>query len=142
MAAPPSPGVVAALEATVQRMLEHVAAELEDLGLSHGEINALARLEPGAGRTVAEVQAATGQRPSTLTGVLDRLERRGLVERRLNPRDRRSFTIALTAGGADAAARVRRTFADVDRQALGAVPQRSAKGFYDVLAALDALARG
>jgi DNA-binding MarR family transcriptional regulator len=141
MANPPSAGVVAALEATVHRVLEHIAAELADLGLSHGEVNALAQLEPGAPRTVAELQAATGQRASTLTGVLDRLERRGLVERRLNPRDRRSFTVTLTAAGADAAARVRRTFADVDRQALGAVSRRSAGGFYDVLAALDALTR-
>src|SRR5215207_4538105 len=139
MAIAPSPGVVAALEATVHRVLEHVAAELADLGLSHGEVNALAQLEPDAPRTVAALQAATGQRASTLTGVLDRLERRGLVERTLNPRDRRSFTVALTEAGADAAARVRRTFADVDRRALEAVPQRSARGFYDVLDALDAL---
>ena len=137
MAIAPSPGVVAALEATVHRVLEHVAAELADLGLSHGEVNALAQLAPDAPRTVAALQAATGQRASTLTGVLDRLERRGLVERTLNPRDRRSFTVALTEAGADAAARVRRTFADVDRRALEAVPQRSARGFYDVLAALE-----
>ena len=132
--------MVGPLEATVHRVLGRLAAELEDLGLSHGEVNALAQLEPGKHRTVAQLQAATGQRPSTLTGVLDRLERRGLVERRLNPRDRRSFEVGLTEGGAEAAARVRRAFSEIDRRALGAVPARSAKGFFEVLDAHDELA--
>jgi DNA-binding MarR family transcriptional regulator len=74
-----------------------------------------------------------------LTGVLDRLERRGLIQRRLNPRDRRSFTVELTRSGAAAAARVRKTFEELDQRATAAVSQRSAKGFFEVLAALDAL---
>jgi MarR family transcriptional regulator, organic hydroperoxide resistance regulator len=85
------------------QLLEHLARELSDLGLTHGEIDALAALTPGVAVTVAGLQAATGQRASTMTGVLDRLERRGLVERALNPEDRRSFTVGLTdAGGAAA----------------------------------------
>lgn len=131
--------VIASLEATVHRVLEKLGSELAELGLSHAEVNALAQLEPGSGCTVAELQAATGQRASTLTGVLDRLERRGLVERRLNPRDRRSFTVELTDTGAEAAGRVRRTFRDFDERALGAVSQRSAKGFFEVLNTLDEL---
>jgi MarR family transcriptional regulator, organic hydroperoxide resistance regulator len=137
-----TPSVIAGLEATLHRVLDRLAAELADLGLTHGEVNALAQLEPGAPRTVAELQGATGQRASTLTGVLDRLERRGLVERRLNPRDRRSFTVGLTEAGAAAAARVNATFRDLDDRALAAVPRRSADGFFDVLRALDAVAAG
>jgi MarR family transcriptional regulator, organic hydroperoxide resistance regulator len=131
--------LIAALEATTHRVLERLALELNDLGLSHGEVNALAQLEPGAVRTIAELQAATGQRASTLTGVLDRLERRGLVERRLNPQDRRSFTVTLTESGETAAKRVDQTFRDIEALALGAVSQGSAKGFFDVLRALDEL---
>jgi DNA-binding MarR family transcriptional regulator len=137
MAAPASPNLISALEATTHRVLERLAVELEDLGLSHGEVNALAQLEPGAARTVAELQAATGQRASTLTGVLDRLERRGLVERRLNPRDRRSFTVTLTDTGVVAAKRVNQTFRDMEGRVLRAVSQRSAQGFFDVLRTLD-----
>jgi DNA-binding MarR family transcriptional regulator len=139
VATPASPNLIAALEATTHRVLERLALELEDLGLSHGEVNALAQLEPGAVRTIAELQAATGQRASTLTGVLDRLERGGLVERRLNPRDRRSFTVTLTDKGVAAAKRVDQTFREMEGRALRAVSQRSAKGFFDVLRALDEL---
>ena len=135
----PRPSVVAALERTVHRVLELLAEELEDLGLTQGEVNALAQLDPRRGRTVAELQAATGQRASTLTGIVDRLERRGLVVRALNPRDRRSFRLTLTPEGRKARERVRRAFRDLERHALGAVPDRSAKGFFETLAALDDL---
>jgi DNA-binding MarR family transcriptional regulator len=133
--------LIAAVEATVHRLLEKLGGELRDLGLTHGEINALAALGTGSGCTVADLQKATGQRASTLTGVLDRLERRGLVERRPNPRDRRSFTVDLTAAGTRAAERVGTAFAALDRQALDAVSKRSAEGFFEVLNALDETAR-
>ena len=127
--------LISALEATVHRVLEKLGRDLADLGLSHGEVNALAQLEEDA--TVAQLQRATGQRASTLTGVLDRLERRGLVERRLNPSDRRSFTVSLTGAGREAAMRVRQAFGELEEAALAGVSERSAKGFFEVLAALD-----
>ena len=136
----PTRSVIATLEATLHRVLDRLAADLADLGLTHGEVNALAQLDPGSLRTVADLQAATGQRASTLTGVLDRLERRGLVERRLNPSDRRSFTVGLTDAGAEAAARVTATFRELDRRALDGVSGRSADGFFEVLRALGELA--
>jgi DNA-binding MarR family transcriptional regulator len=139
-AAPPN--VIVALEATTHRVLERLAAELGDLGLSQGEINALAQLEPGATMSVAELQAATGQRASTLTGVLNRLEGRGLVQRAINPRDRRSFALTLTRSGAAAARRVERAFAELEREALASASRRSLKGFFEVLEALDQLAPG
>jgi MarR family transcriptional regulator, organic hydroperoxide resistance regulator len=119
--------VIAALEAAVHRVLDHLAAELADLGLRQAEINVLAQLQPGRPRSVGELAAATGQRSSTLTGVLDRLEKRRLVRRRVNPADRRSFTIALTAGGERGAARV---------------PPSAAGGFHSVLDAVERHTKG
>lgn len=136
-----SPNAIAALEATLHRVLEHLAVQLADLALTPGEVNALAQLDPAAPVTIAELQAATGQRASTLTGVLDRLERRDLVERRLNPRDRRSFIVELKGEGPAVARRVQAAFAEIDRRALGAVPGTAADGFFEVLGALDDLTR-
>lgn len=129
--------VVASLEATVHRVLDHLAAELSDLGLTAGEVNVLAALEPAI--TVSDLQAATGQRASTLTGILDRLERRGLIVRALNPRDRRSFTVDLTDAGAVVAARIRETFAALERRAARAAGRQALDGFYVVLDRLDEL---
>jgi MarR family transcriptional regulator, organic hydroperoxide resistance regulator len=133
--------IVAALEAAVHRVLDRLTAELADLGLSQAEINALAQLQPGTARPVGELVAATGQRPSTLTGVLDRLERRRLVRRRVNPTDRRSFTIELTAAGESAAARVRQAFAALDARVRGELPPTAAEGFHHVLDALERTTR-
>lgn len=130
---------IAALEATVHLVLDHLAEELADLGLSQGEVNALLQLDEGVPVTVARLQAATGQRASTMTGVLDRLEGRGLVERALNPEDRRSFTVILTEAGVTASRRVRKTFADLDALAQQGVSRRSLDGYFEVLGRLAEL---
>jgi DNA-binding MarR family transcriptional regulator len=134
--------VIAALEAAVHRVLDHLAAELSDVRLRQAEVNVLAQLRPGAPRSVGELVVATGQRPSTLTGVLDRLERRRLVRRRVNPADRRSFTIALTASGERAAARVHAAFAALDEAVLAELPRSAADGFHRVLDALERQTQG
>ena len=134
--------MLAALEAAVHRVLDHLAVELSDLGLRQAEVKVLAQLRPGAPRSVGELVAATGQRPSTLTGVLDRLERRRLVRRRVNAADRRSFTIALTASGERAAARVHAAFAALDEAALAELPSSAADGFHRVLDALERQTQG
>lgn len=110
-------GLIAQLEATTHRVVDHLSSELRALGLTPGEVNALAHLRAEDPLAVAELQAATGQRPSTLTGVIDRLERRGLVLRAVNARDRRSFVLELTPDGERAAAQVREAFSALESRA-------------------------
>ena len=129
--------MIAALEAAVHRVLDHLGAELSDLGLRHAEVNVLAQLRPGAPRSIGDLARVTGQRRSTLTGVLDRLEHRRLVRRRVNPADRRSFTIELTAPGARAAGRVHAAFAALDEAVLADLPPSAADGFHRVLDTLE-----
>jgi DNA-binding MarR family transcriptional regulator len=111
-------------------LLHAVETELSDLRLSTAETNALACFAGTRERTVRELVAATGQRPSTLTGVLDRLERRGLVTRAANPADRRSVVVELTPAGCSAAERVAAAFAAVEARLPAADVRR-------VLSALD-----
>ncbi|MGH9226545.1 MAG: MarR family winged helix-turn-helix transcriptional regulator [Acidimicrobiales bacterium] len=56
--------------------------------------------------TIADVRGSFGGRPSTLAGVLDRLELRGFVERAINQGDRRTHALSLTKVGTQVAARV------------------------------------
>ena len=134
--------LTAALEAAVHRVLDHLATELADLGLRQAEINVLAALRPGVARPVGELVAATGQRPSTLTGVLDRMEGKRLVRRRVNAADRRSFTIGLTPTGEAATARVRDAFAALDGRVRDDLPPAAIQGFHHVLDALERHAKG
>ncbi len=97
----------------------------EDLTAS--EINALGNLADGVGRTVSQLGAALGKRPATLTGILDRLERRGLIE--------------LTADGQHAAASIRETLHDLEKRALAGLPADAVAGARAVLRALTEVGR-
>src|SRR5215207_926053 len=75
--------LVAAWQRATHHLLTALDAELADRGLTPGEINALACFASDREVGVGELVARTGQRRSTFTGVLDRLETRGLDARRL-----------------------------------------------------------
>jgi DNA-binding MarR family transcriptional regulator len=129
--------VIADWQRVTHRLLTLVDAELGDLGLSPAETNVLACLSAADPPTVRQVSDATAQPPSTLTGLLDRLERRGLVERRPNPRDRRSTLVVLTPAGGKAARRVSRAFRRVEAR----IPEAARAGLVGLLAEIeDALA--
>jgi DNA-binding MarR family transcriptional regulator len=51
------------------------------------------------GQTASDIAAILGKHPSTLTGVLARLEARNLIKREIDPADRRRARFTLTAGG-------------------------------------------
>ncbi|GAA3012799.1 hypothetical protein GCM10017559_39790 [Streptosporangium longisporum] len=116
--------------------LQTLAAELVDLDLTASEINALANLADGRGRTVSELGAAVGTRPTTLTSVLDRLERRGHITRGNRPGDRRAVLIELTPSGRRAAATIREAVADLEDRALAHLPADAIAGLRAGLEAL------
>jgi DNA-binding MarR family transcriptional regulator len=111
-----------ALQRATHATLQVLSAELVDLDLTASEINALANLADGRGRTVSELGAAVGTRPTTLTSVLDRLERRGHITRGTRPGDRRAVLIELTSSGQLAATTIRQAIADLEHRALDGLP--------------------
>jgi DNA-binding MarR family transcriptional regulator len=125
-----------ALQRATHATLQVLSAELVDLDLTASEINALANLADGRGRTVSELGAAVGTRPTTLTSVLDRLERRGHITRGTRPGDRRAVLIELTSSGQLAATTIRQAIADLEHRALDGLPD-DAIGY--LRAALQAL---
>ena len=127
---------ILALQRATHATLQVLAAELVDLDLTASEINALANLADGQGRTVSELGAAVGTRPTTLTSVLDRLERRGHITRGTRPGDRRAVLIELTPSGRLTAGTIRQAIAALERRALGGLPVDTINALH---AALDAL---
>ena len=108
------------------------------LGLSQGEAHLLAELHESGPCTVGALHRAFAHRKSTLTGILDRMEERGLVRRRLRAEDRRSFSVELTPKGRDTAARAHQRLAQLE----GAVRRRvSAADLRGFLAVVEALAK-
>jgi DNA-binding MarR family transcriptional regulator len=74
------------------------AAALAPHGLTVSQLNILTVLhQADRPLTMGELGQAVSVRPANLTGVVDGLTRRSLVERQINPFDRRSYLITKTA---------------------------------------------
>jgi DNA-binding MarR family transcriptional regulator len=133
--------VILELQRATHATLHVLTTELAALDLPGSELNVLANLADGVGRTVSQLGTAAGVRPATLTGILDRLEQRGLIARGPRPGDRRAVFIELTSDGAQAAGRIRRALRDVERRALSGVPVEALASARTVLKALTAAGR-
>jgi DNA-binding MarR family transcriptional regulator len=83
-----------------------------ELGLSPPQAMALLRLDPDAGMPMRRLACALHCDSSNVTGIVDRLEDRGLVERRPDATDRRVKLLLLTGSGADLRALLVRRLAD------------------------------
>jgi MarR family transcriptional regulator, organic hydroperoxide resistance regulator len=129
-------GVLVPMQRATHATLLALAGELAGFELSGSDTNVLAVLADGTARTVGRLAEETGTRPSTLTSVLDRLVRRGLVVRELDPADRRSFVVALTGEGGAVAAAVDRAVRRIEGAALARVSAAEVAGFHAVLDAL------
>lgn len=134
-------GVVAELQRATHATLHALAASLAELSLTGSEQNVLAALADGQVRSVGELVNATGTKSSTLTSVLDRLERRGDLERDVDYTDRRSVLIRLTPTGRWTAAKVREAIKDIEKSALAGISRQQLAGFFAVTLALTEAAR-
>jgi DNA-binding MarR family transcriptional regulator len=112
---------------------EHFAI-LRELGLTPGHLKALAVLDPEQPRPMRAMADALACDASLVTWLTDRLEERGLVERRSDPSDRRVKTIALTAQGVKTRQRLAAAFfepppdlLDLDTKTLDALHRGLAK---------------
>jgi DNA-binding MarR family transcriptional regulator len=125
-----------ALQRATHVTLHQLSLAMSDLDLTASELNALGNLGDGQARTTSQLGAAIGTRPTTLTGVVDRLESRGLITRAVSPTDRRATVITTTAEGRRVAKRIRKAMTDLERRALAGLPAESVEAFRVVLTAL------
>jgi len=126
-----------ALQRATHTTLHVLSEQVADLGLTPAEINVLANLSDGKPRTVSELGRLAGAAPTTLTSVLDRLDRRGHVTRGRHPFDRRAVVVELTPAGRRAATTIRQAIGRLERRALAALDTEAIAA---LRAGLDALA--
>jgi DNA-binding MarR family transcriptional regulator len=72
---------------------------LQPLGLTPGHLKLLMQIEESEARPMGTLAQGLQCDASTMTWLVDRLEERGLVERRMLPADRRVKAVALTSLG-------------------------------------------
>ena len=78
------------------------AERLRVIELAPPHAGILRLLRVSAGLSQQELSAKLGIHPSRLVAILDDLEKRGFVERRAHPDDRRLYSLHLTQGGGEA----------------------------------------
>ena len=101
-----------------------VASELD---LHPAQAGALVQMEPGTPMPMNELATMLHCDNSNVTGIVDRLEARGLVERRPHEHDRRVKQLVLTDAGAEAGRHIRATMSSApeDFSRLPAADQRA-----------------
>jgi MarR family transcriptional regulator, organic hydroperoxide resistance regulator len=80
-----------------QQITEHVRRRAVAVGLTAAQATALRELT--GPMTMRELAERMSCEPSNATFVVDKLERRGLIERRAHPTDRRARQLVLTPEG-------------------------------------------
>lgn len=95
------------LHRAMRRIQDHLNVRAVAIGITGTEAHLVSYLGSYAPVPVGDLVRVFGLKKSTLTGMLDRLETAGLIQRAINPDDRRSFLVDLTPSGKQSAARVR-----------------------------------
>lgn len=112
-----------------------VAALHSEFDLSPAQFHLLLSLEPNRGAPMSELAEALACDASYITGLVDRVEARGLVQRLLNSEDRRVKLVQLTPEGLAIRERLMQrvqvpprfieALSDADKQALKAIFTRA-----------------
>ena len=129
----------------VHRATHRIGLYLDDLrerGLTQGEAHILGLLAHSGPANVAELHRGLAHKRSTLTSILDRLAKRGLITRAVGETDRRTFVVRPTAKGRKLAQRVQRHLSALERAVTRRVNAADIRGFTRVVTALEQEAHG
>jgi len=121
-----------ALEIVFSERPPRVPAVAAQFDVSPMGLKLLYSLEPGTAASMRRLADTLFCDASNVTGIVDRLEARGLIERREDPGDRRVKLIALTDAGADARAEIRRRLHEPPAQ-IAALPEADRTALRDIL---------
>ena len=111
--------------------------KLGEPGLTQGESHILALLADSSPARVSDLHRGLAHKRSTLTSILDRLAKRGLISRQVGTRDRRTFVIRLTARGRKLARRVKRHLSQLERSVKDQISANDLDGFNRVVSTLE-----
>ncbi len=81
----------------VRKVTNAYREEIASLGLTHSQFFLIVAIMEEEGLLPSELADKTSQDRATITGLLDRLEKDGWIERKPDKRDRRSLRVYLTS---------------------------------------------
>jgi MarR family transcriptional regulator, organic hydroperoxide resistance regulator len=122
---------------TADTLMQGIAAVLRPFKLSHSQYNVL-RILRGAGAeglACREIAARMITRDPDITRLLDRLERRGLVARTRDEKDRRVVMVRITPAGLRILMQLDEPIEEVDRRLLEHLGERRLRSLIQLLEA-------
>jgi len=123
------------------RLRQHWTSHAASVGLSTAQVNVLLLMKPGDAVPMHSLAGQLDHDASNFSTLVDRLERRGVLERRADPGDRRVRALALTPQGE----RLRASFWQglvEDPSPLGSLPANELRTLIALLEAMDPPADG
>jgi len=91
--------IVSLVFAMAQRLEQHANARAAEFGLTMSQAKVLTEIEPGEAVPMGALATRLNYDASNLTGLVDKLEARGILERRPDPNDRRVKGLVITEEG-------------------------------------------
>ena len=106
--------------------------QLKDTGLTLGQPKVLDYLKDHDGASQKEIAAGCLIEAGSLTSILNRMEEKGLVERKMLNGNRRTFHIFMTESGKKNQKLVEETFEKIEETALNNVSEEEQKVFMEI----------
>lgn len=124
--------VVSLILAMAQRLQQHATARAAEFEMTLSQAKVLVEMDPDEAIPMGELAVRLKYDASNLTGLVDRLEARGALERRPDPDDRRVKEIVMTEEGARLQEAFRRRLLDY-RGSFGALTVAQLQELRDLL---------
>lgn len=118
-----------AIQAVLQKRLMD---ELKNTDLTLGQPKVLDYLKDHDGASQKEIAFGCHIEPGSLTSILNRMEQKGLIERRSLNGNRRTSYVFLTAYGAECRDVVSQKFLEIEREAFKGISEQQTEDFLNV----------
>ena len=122
---------------TWQKLSRYYNQQLAGFDLSVPKALLLLEISPEGGENPKTLAAKLDLESSSMTGLLDRLEKKGFIERRPDPNDRRSILIFLTQSGITARENIKALVEKFDRKVQEALSADDVKAFRRIISVIS-----
>ena len=111
---------------------KHLMEQLKDTGLTLGQPKVLDYLKDHDGASQKEIAAGCLIEAGSLTSILNRMEEKGLIERKMLNGNRRTFHIFMTESGKKSQKLVEEAFVEIEKAAWKDISSEEAEAFMKI----------
>ncbi len=124
-----SPLFCLVIKNTWQKLSRYYNQRLAKFDLTVPKALLLLEITPGNGENPKHLSRELNLENSSMTGLLDRLEKKGLIIRERDPKDRRGILVSLTAEGVQARETIKSLVEELDQKLRDALSPDEIKTF-------------